>query len=260
MERSLGGRLYKDEMKTKKEIKEAYDELADSYFKMRMNGGISQFYNEMLEMPTTLRLLGNVRGKKILDLGCGPGRYAKILTENGAKVIGIDNSENSLKIARKEAPKAEFILGDIEELPFKSEEFDIVLSPLVIGHFKNWNKIFKEVRRVLKKGGIFIFSIHNPIREVMEKEKWMFRKFRKVENYFNERSIYDTWGNGEKKYTVSHHHKTYGTIINYIVDNGFELAGYEDCKPLSKAKKLYPKEYEQSINMPHFCVWKARKK
>jgi ubiquinone/menaquinone biosynthesis C-methylase UbiE len=245
---------------SKKKIKKAYNELADMYLEMRLRGGTSQFYNEMLEMPTTFKVLGNVRGKKILDLGCGPGRYAKLLSERGAKVVGLDNSKHSLEIARTQAPNVKFILGDVEKLPFKSGEFDIVLATLVIGHLPKWDKVLGEVRRVLKKGGIFIFSIHNPIREVTDKERWFFKKFRYVNDYFRERNTYDTWGKGEKKFVVSHHHKTYGTIIRYLVNNGFEIIDYEDCKPLPEAKKKYPKQYELAINFPYFCVWKAKKK
>jgi ubiquinone/menaquinone biosynthesis C-methylase UbiE len=244
----------------KEKIKQAYDGLADLYFETRIKGGSSQFFNEMLEMPRTLRMLGNVKSKKILDLGCGPGRYAHILTDKNAKIVGIDNSINSLKIAEKEAPEAKFVLGDIEKLPFKSAEFNIVFSSLVLGHFEKWDKIFSEVRRVLKRNGIFIFSIHNPIRETLEKEKWFFRTFREIKNYFKERILQDNWAKGGRSFPIFHHHKTYGTIIRYIASNGFELIDYEDCKPLPKAKKKYPKLYNQAINTPYFCVWKLRKK
>lgn len=63
-------------------------------------------------MPTTLKLLGNVKGKMILDLGCGSGIYARILTEKGAKVRGIDISSKLLEIAKKEAPKARIYEGE----------------------------------------------------------------------------------------------------------------------------------------------------
>lgn len=244
----------------KEELKKAYNALADEYFRMRKKGGTSEFYNEMVEMPTTLRLLGNVKGKNILDLGCGPGRYAMKLTAKGARVIGIDNSKNSLIIAEKEAPKAIFIFGDIENLPFKDKEFDIVLSALVMGHFRDWSKIFREVRRVLKRGGLFVFSVHNPFSEVLVNRKWFLKKFRIVQRYFDERMLYDTWGEGNKKFNVAHHHKTYGTIIKIILNNGFELIDYEDCKPIPKSKDKYPGRYERTMNAPNFCSWKVRKK
>lgn len=241
-------------------IKKAYDNLAPEYLHMRKNGGVSYFFNEMLEMPTTLKLLGDVRGKKILDLGCGPGRYSKILTSKGAKVIGIDNSKTSIDLARLEAPNAEFLVGDIEKLPFANGEFDVVISTLVIGHLESWKRVLSEANRVLKKDGIFVFSIHNPIKEVMEKEIWKGRKFRVIKNYFKEKSIIDTWGIGKNRFKVSHHHKTYGTIIRNIVGAGFEIIDYEDSYPLKKSKKDYPEDYEMTSNIPQFCSWKVKKK
>src|SRR3989344_7974500 len=100
-------------------IIQGYNKIAKEYHKLRING--EKFHNEYLEMPTTLKLLGNVKGKKILDLGCGTGIYAKILTRKGAKVKGIDISKEEIKIARRENPKVEFKLGNSEKLPYTNE-------------------------------------------------------------------------------------------------------------------------------------------
>ena len=244
----------------KNQIKKAYDELAEHYHKLRKEESNVKFYKEILETPFLLKLTGNVKNKKVLDFGCGPGVHAKFLAKRGAKVTGIDNSKESIILARKESPKSEFFVGDVEKLPFKSNEFDIVFSAMILGHFKNWNKILKEVNRVLKKNGIFVFSIYNPFKEVLTKVKWRGKEFRIIKDYFDERLIYADWKNEKKKFTVSHHHKTYGTIIKLLLKSGFELLDYEDCKPPKSAKQKYPKKYEETINVPNFCVWKLRKK
>ena len=244
----------------KKQIKEAYDELGEHYLKLRKKDSFVKFYKEILEDPYLFKLVGNVKNKKVLDLGCGPGLHAEKLTKKEAKVTGIDNSKNSIKTAKLESPKSKFFIGDIEKLPFKSNEFDIVFSAMVIGHLKNWNNVLKEVNRILKKNGIFVFSIHNPFKELLVKMKCGNKKFKVIEEYFNERLIYGEWKNETKKYIVSHHHKTYGTIIKLLIKYGFEILDYEDCKPPKNAKKKYPKHYNDTINVPNFCVWKVRKK
>ncbi|MCU0642315.1 MAG: class I SAM-dependent methyltransferase [archaeon] len=244
----------------KNKIKTAYNELARYYLEMRKKGGVSHFYNEMVEMPNTLKLLGKVRGKKVLDLGCGPGRYASILSKKGAIVTGVDNSRVSIELAKEEAPQARFIIGDVENLPFKSCEFDIVLAALVVGHLKSWKKVFKEAKRVLKDNGIFVFSIYNPFRDVLEKKKWFLRKFRVAENYFDERPKYAYWSDKKRKFLVVHYHKTYETVINTILENGFEIIGYGDCKPIARAKSVYPRYYKDTIDAPNFCVWKLKKR
>jgi len=242
------------------QVKQAYDGLAEHYLKLRKEDTSVKFYKEILETPYLLKLLGNVKNKEILDLGCGPGVHAKILTKKGAKVTGIDNSSASINLAKIESPGSKFLVGDIEKLPFNSNEFDVVFSAMVIGHLKGWNKLFNEVNRVLKKDGIFVFSIYNPFKEVVIKKEWEGKEFRVIENYFDEKLIYDDWKAENKKFKVSHHHKTYGTIIKTLVKHGFELIDYEDCKPPKSAKKKYPEKYDETINIPNFCVWKLKKR
>ncbi len=246
----------------KNKIKQIYNTLGEYYYKTRKDkAGISYFYNELLEMPTTLKLLGNVKDKKILDLGCGPGFYAKYLVMKGAKVKGIDISEKEIEIAKKEVPTVEFLVGDIEKLPYKNSEFDIVLAALVLGHLKSWDKALKEVKRVLKVNGFFVFSNYNPVTEKTKKIKWFFREFRVIKDYFKEGWRYNQWKE-ESGITVegAHHHKTYGTIIRTIVKNGFEIIDYEDCKPISISKNIFPERYEKTMNAPHFSTWKVLKK
>ncbi len=218
------------------------------------------FYNELLEMPATIGLLGNVKGKKILDFGCGTGIYAKILIKKGAKVKGFDISNEMLNIARKENPKLDLRLGSGYKIPFK-EKFDIVLASLVVHYLKDWNKMFKEVLRVLKNGGYFIFSTGNPVAEARKKIKVGNKKISVLGNYFNEGKIYGAWrDNKGRKIKMSSYHKTYETIIKTIIRNGFEIIDYKDCFPIKKAKRLFPKDYAEYSKKPFFCVWKLKKK
>ena len=116
---------------------DAYDVLAKGYYEARKyNQGMGYFYNCLSEWPSTLKLLGNVRGKKILDVGCGPGLYASLLIKKGAVVKGMDISKELIGIAKKEAPAAEFIIGDAERLPYKNSEFDIVIQPTELNGLK----------------------------------------------------------------------------------------------------------------------------
>jgi ubiquinone/menaquinone biosynthesis C-methylase UbiE len=244
---------------TKQVVRRMYHDVGRDYYESRKNKfGNSYFYNENLEMPTTFKILGNVKGKKILDLGCGPGLYAKKLSNMGAKVKGIDISKDIVRIAKEENPSLDLIVGDAEKLPYKNSEFDIVLATLVLGHIPQWDKVLNEINRVLKNKGIFIFSSYNPVTEKTKRTKWFFRKFYEIKDYFKEGWRFTNFG--KKDFKKIHHHKTYGTIIKLIIRHGFEILDYEDCKPLKSAEKLYPKQYKKTINAPHFCVWKLRKK
>jgi len=239
---------------------DTYDVLAKGYYEGRKyKRGKGYFYSCLLEWPSTLKLLENVRGKRILDVGCGPGLYASLLIERGAIVKGIDISKEIIEIAKNESPKAEFIIGNAEKLPFKNSEFDIVIAPLVLHYLNLWDEVLKEIHAVLKKGGIFIFSQRNPFTEKLKRKKWFFKKFREIEGYFDEDAKYTLWKQKNQKATVVHYHKTYATIISLLIKYGFEIIDCEDCKPLPEAKELFPAKYKTCLNYPPVCAWKLRK-
>lgn len=247
-----------------KEVVKKYDFMAEHYHNWRTKvNPQGWFYNEMLEMPATLELLGNIKGKKILDFGCGTGIYAKLLTKKGAKVKGFDISKEMIKIAKKENPKLDLKIGSGYKIPFK-EKFDIVLAALVMDYFKDWNKVFQQVKEVLNKKGIFVFSIGNPVAECakrVEHNGERLRVLNKKSAYFRERKIYGVWKNiNEKDIRMPTYHKTYETIIKTIIKNGFEIIDYKDSFPLKKAKKLFPGDYRIFSKIPFFCVWKVKKK
>lgn len=242
-------------------IKNAYNVIGKDYYESRRyEKGSSYFYNENLEMPATLKLLGKIKGKTILDLGCGPGLYAKILLKKGAKVKGIDFSKELIEIAKREAPGVEFTIGSIEKLPYKKEEFDFVIASLVLGHLSSWKKVLKEVKRVLKKKGIFIFSVGNPFRKISKKIKYKGKYVRIILNYFEERWNLETWKGKKTSVKSAHYHMKYETIIKNILGANFEIIDYKDPKPKPSMKKKYPEEYRMALHMPSFCVWKIQKK
>jgi SAM-dependent methyltransferase len=244
-----------------KEAKRNYDISAEAYHNWRtIKNPEGWFYNEMLEMPATLGLLGNVKGKKILDFGCGSGIYAKLLTKKGAVVKGFDISPEMIKIAKRENPKLDLKVGSGYDIPF-NEKFDVVLASLVVHYLKDWDRMLKEVKRVLKKGGYFIFSTGNPVYESREKKIIGDQKFNVFGDYFNEGKKSIAWkANEGKDMKMTYYSKTYETIINTLLKNGFEIVGYKDCFPLKKAKKLFPEDYAEYSKKPFFCVWKVRLK
>jgi SAM-dependent methyltransferase len=245
-----------------KEAEKAYDIMAETYHNHRTKvNPKGWFYNEMLEMPATLSLLGNVKNKKILDFGCGTGIYAKILEKKGAKIKGFDISEEMLKIARKNNPRLDLRQGSGYKIPF-NEKFDIVVAALVIDYFDNWDKVFQQVSKVLKKGGVFVFSAGNPVCECAKRIKSGRKSYKVlgIRSYFDEKVHHCDWSYKDgKTVTIPSYHKTYETIIKTIIKNGFEIADYKDTFPLKKAKKLFPEDYAEYSKSPYFCVWKVRK-
>lgn len=95
------------------------------------------------------------KGAKVLDVGCAGGRDAKIFTEKGFRVIGIDLVDSFLKEARKTAPNAKFRKMDVRKLQFPKNYFDAIwaISVLVHVYRKDLLGVFRGFYRVLKPGG-----------------------------------------------------------------------------------------------------------
>lgn len=243
--------------------KRMYDSSAGFYHSERLNKNAeSRFYHDLTMIPGMLKALGNVRGKKVLDWGCGTGLYAKELKKRGAKVKGFDISEEMIRIAKDENPGVDFRVGSGLKIPF-NERFDIVFASLALHYLNDWDKALKEISRVLKKNGIFIFSSTNPVRRMSSGHIEGDREYRLLgkKNYFAEGRVEAEWVLPDgRKVVIPFYHKTFGTIVKTIVRNNFEIVDYEDLRPVSKAKNLFPKLYDSFTTIPHFCIWRLRKK
>ena len=117
----------------------------------------------------------------ILDLGTGTGVLLQFLLQKKYEVIGIDFSKDMIKKAKEKISKKQgaLVLGDIENLPFQNETFDIVTAMTTLEFVKNVEKLFQEIMRVLKLGGQFIlgvltsfssWSFDRKIRELISKD------------------------------------------------------------------------------------------
>lgn len=105
----------------------------------------------------------DLKGKSVLDIGCGFGWSEVNFLERGVKkIVGTEISKDDLRTAKKyvKNKKASFVVGEAGKLPFKANSFDTIVSWEVIEHIpkNSENVMFAEVNRVLKKGGVFYLS------------------------------------------------------------------------------------------------------
>jgi len=111
------------------------------------------------------RLIGDVVGLAVADIGCGTGRHAVRLAKAGARVTAVDFSEAMLDRARAK-PGAEavaFIRHDLAEaLPLQAEAFDRILCCLVMDHIADLDHFFGELRRLCKRDGSVVVSVMHP--------------------------------------------------------------------------------------------------
>lgn len=102
----------------------------------------------------------DIKGERILDIGCNYGEITKILAQNN-QVIGIDTDQKALKLAKKQVKFAKFIKASATKLPFKDKFFDLVSCLSMLEHVKEDQQVLLEIGRVLKKDGKLFLTIPN---------------------------------------------------------------------------------------------------
>jgi len=124
-------------------------------------------YGADIATESTLRLLGAVDGKRVLDLGCGAGHASVTFARHGAKVIAVDPSAHQLDEARQAAEQADVRIelqqANLAELAFlRAEGIDVVFSAFALAEAPDLDRVFRQVHRVLKQEGPLVFSLPHP--------------------------------------------------------------------------------------------------
>ncbi len=115
-----------------------------------------------------VRLLGSLRGRRLLELGCGTGDSSVRFAQQGATVIGVDASADNIARARAAAEAAEIRLelhaGDLADLAFlRADSVDLAFSDGALARVSDLGRLFRQVHRVLRHGAAFVFSLPHPM-------------------------------------------------------------------------------------------------
>jgi ubiquinone/menaquinone biosynthesis C-methylase UbiE len=137
----------------KERIARGYDDLATDSFGMN-----EAFHVRCVRMHR--RYYG-----RVADIGCGAGRLIQKLNnaphDEGTEFYGLDISHKLCEVAQQKNPYARIVQGDAEALPYEDNFFDFVFMTETLEHMLDSDKALSEVHRVLKPGGIFIFTVPN---------------------------------------------------------------------------------------------------
>lgn len=139
--------------------KSDYNKIADNYIKAQ-----DVFYEKFSDITRQMLFeeMGDIAGKKVLDIGCGDGSDSEKIAQKGANVYGIDISKEMIKHAKAKHPKITFVVASADKLPFTDGEFDVVYSRFALHYLNNEEPAFKEIFRVLKRGGIAALLVPHP--------------------------------------------------------------------------------------------------
>lgn len=122
-----------------------------------------------------LRLLGDLKGKRVLDLGCGLGGASIAFARAGATTLALDASGEQVAEARRRAAaaevKVEWHVGDLADLAFlRAESIDLVFSALALDEVEDLSRALRQIQRVLRAKAPFVFSILHPFAAITTRD------------------------------------------------------------------------------------------
>jgi SAM-dependent methyltransferase len=201
-----------------------------------------------------LNVLGDVAGKDVLELGCGAAQWSLALARSGARVTGIDLSDEQLRFARDEARRAgvelDLVCGNAERTPFEDASFDVVFCDHGAMTFADPRQTVPEAARLLRTGGLFAFNMTSPLLDLCWDPATEVASERLHETYFGMHRL-------DEPDTVSFN-LPYGEWIRLFRANGLRIEDLIEIRPNETAMTTYegfaPRSWAR--RWPAENVWK----
>jgi ubiquinone/menaquinone biosynthesis C-methylase UbiE len=196
-------------------------------------------YQSQVIWPNLKRILGEVKGQKMLDLACGQGFFSFEIAKLGASVVGVDISSELIKKAQMESEKAnlgiDFQVAPADKLDFlPAGLFDTVVMVLAAQNIKELDRVFVECARVLKKSGRLILILNHPAFRVPQFSDWHFNELTKVQGrivdkYLSEAQIeIKTHPGRENSSQTISFHRPLQVYFKWLAKNSFAVVRLEE--------------------------------
>jgi SAM-dependent methyltransferase len=203
-----------------------------------------------------LRVLGDVAGLDVLELGCGAAQWSISLAGLGARPVGLDVSDRQLEHAREAMADAgvDFPLVEAsgEDVPLPDRRFDVVFCDHGAFNFADPRSLVPECARLLRRGGLLAFSMPTPILDIFWNEERAAMDERPQNDYFELRRFEDD--------ESVNFQLPYGEWIRLFGANGFVVEDLIELRPAPDAETSYDLvTLEWARRWPAEHIWKARR-
>ena len=194
--------------------------------------------------------------RSALDVGCGKGRFCRMLRARGIKTIGIDPTEALIQHARRQDPDGDYRIGRAEALGFPNNSFDLVVSYLSLIDIPDIKIGIAEMARVLKPGGAVLIANLTSFNTAGQPAAWVkdadgTQRFF-IDHYMEERAEWVRW----RGIRVQTWHRPLSSYMSLLLNQGLELRHFSEPMPSPAADPL---RSELHRRVPYFLIMEWQK-
>ena len=241
----------------KDELKAEWEARAEDWISRIQDSETS--HREAMLDAWMLDAVGDVARRKVIDLGCGEGRFSRMLAERGAEVTGVDLCRPLIEFARNHRVSNEaYLIGDMEDLQeVPGDEFDLAVSYITLVDVPDMQSAVREAYRVLQPCGRFVVCNLHPM--ISASPGWIKQGSLKlhypVDRYFHEGER-DISQREDQPWTSFH--RTLSTHVRTFLNAGFAVEDIGEPTPTEEQAGRYP-YVSDNLRVPEFIVYILRK-
>ncbi len=219
--------------------------------------------NTLMEQPEMAKLLPDLSGKRVLDLGCGFGHNCVDFVKRGASsVTGIDISHKMLEVACSESahPAIDYRCLSMTEISSLDGGFDLVYSSLAVHYIKDFPALMHDISSLLNKGGTLLFSQEHPIYTASKDGQGHYILDEQGNKSGYCFSHYLVSGKREDEWFIKgrvYYHRTFSDVVNAVTDAGLVIQRI--CEPVPDAEMIARRPRSDTLHKPLFMIVKAAK-
>lgn len=203
-------------------------------------------------------MLARIRGRDFgtaLDVGCGEGRFCRMLRHEGIRAVGVDPTDGLLQRARALDPDGDYRTGTAEALDFADGGFDLVVSYLTLIDIPDLDAAVAEMARVLRPGGTLLVANLTSFNTAVVGERWDpdadgIPRFR-IDHYLEERAEWAEW----RGIRIVNHHRPLSRYMAVLLDQGLILRHFDEPPPTGGD----PATADRYRRVPFFLVMEWQK-
>jgi len=162
-----------------------------------------------------------------LDVGCGEGRFCRLLSEVGVAAIGIDPIQTFITHAQRKHPQGDYRIGRAEQLDFPDASFDLVVSYLTLIDIPDLVAALAEMTRVLKPGGSLLIANLNSFNSAGGWITSIGGRRYQIDNYLEERPVPQNWRN----INIINWHRPLSSYMSLLLQHGLQLRHFDEPAP-----------------------------